>query len=226
MKDLPSPHELQEAWEDLRNIHTRHLAHHGVKLPNATKYHETGKSIQLAVLHYYKGETVDKNLISEICQRDAPYLAADQQVRHLKRDGWHLTGRGSHSLNVREVSPELKTNQARRQGTLNAKDFEDLKDVFGRCCATCGAEEGKTNPRYGDDIVELQRGHKDPDKPITLDNIIPQCQFCNRAYRRDFVFDDKGRVSHIADVRPVSKASKTVQKKVWEWLKTKFSFLF
>ena len=105
-----------------------------------------------------------------------------------------MTGRGSHALNPYKVSPEFETDKRRRQGTLSAKNFDELKEVFGNQCATCGAKEGETNPRYGDDIVELQRGHKDPDKPMTLDNIIPQCQFCNRAYRRDYVFDDKGRV--------------------------------
>lgn len=226
MKNLPSPRELQNAWESLQKIHAQYLAPHGVKIPQATDYRELGRSIQLAVLYYYEGETVNKNLISEICQRDAPHLAADQQVRHLKRDGWHLTGRGSHALDPYKVSPEFETDKRRRQGTLNASDFEDLKEVFDYKCASCGAEEGKTNSRYGDDIVELQRGHKDPYKPMTMDNIIPQCQFCNRAYRGDYVFDDKGRVSHIADVRPVRKASKRVQRKVWEWLKNRFSALF
>ena len=226
MRDIPTPTELQESWEDLRRIHAEHLEEHGVKLPQGIDYRSSGKSIQLSVLHYHSGQSVNKNLISQVCQRDAPHLAADQQVRHLKRDGWHLTGRGSHALDPYKVSSEFETDRIRRQGTLNASGFEDLKAVFDYKCASCGSEEGKTNPRYGDDIVELQRGHKDPDKPMTMDNIIPQCQFCNRAYRRDYVFDDKGRVSHIADVRPVRKASKTVQRKVWEWLKTKFSSLF
>ena len=226
MRNIPTPTELQKSWEDLRRIHAEHLEQHGVKLPKGTDYRSSGKSIQLTVLHYYVGESVDKNLISQVCQRDAPHLAADQQVRHLKREGWHLTGRGSHTLDPYKVSPEFETDIRRRQGTINAETFEELKGIFFYKCATCGAEEGKTNDRYGDDIVELQRGHKDPAKPMTKDNIIPQCQFCNRAYRADFVFDDKGRVSHIADIRPVRKASRTVQRKVWEWLKKHFLFFF
>ena len=38
MRNLPSPHELQEAWEDLQSIHAEYLAPHGVKLPKATDY--------------------------------------------------------------------------------------------------------------------------------------------------------------------------------------------
>lgn len=228
MKNLPSPRELQEAWEDLCHIHAQYLQVHEVKIPSSEQYNEIGKSIQLAVLHYYKGQAVDKNLVSQICQRDKPSLKADQQVRHLKRDGWHLITqrKGHHQLDPYKPSPEWETDRKRKQGTLNASNFEELKAVFDYKCATCGAEEGKTNPRYGDDIVKLQRGHKDPDKPMVKDNIIPQCEFCNRTYRRDYVFDDKGRVSAIADVGPVKKASESVKRKVWEWLKTRFSFLW
>ena len=225
--NLPTPEELQQAWEDLRRIHAQHLASHGVKIPKVEQYSKQGRSIQLAVLYYYKDKGANKNLISQVCQRDAPHLAADQQIRHLKRLGWHLTTprRGHHCLNPYNVSPEFETDKIRSEGMISAKEFEDVKDVYGRKCATCGAKEGQSNPRYGEDLVELQRGHRDPAKPPEIGNIIPQCQFCNRAYRRDYVFDEKGRVSAIADVRPVRNASEAVQKKVWEWLKDKFSVL-
>lgn len=47
-----------------------------------------------------------------------------------------------------------------------------------------------------------------PSKPITLDNLIPQCQICNQAYQDDFVFDIKGRVVAVASVKPVFKKPK------------------
>ena len=37
-----------------------------------------------------KNEEVHKDFISQVCQRDKPDLGQDQQVRHLKRDGWYL----------------------------------------------------------------------------------------------------------------------------------------
>ena len=229
MRDLPSQEELQQAWEDLCNIHAQYLEDHGVRIPGVNRYNETAKSIWLSVLHYCKNEEVHKDFISKVCQRDKSGLGQDQQVRHLKRDGWYLVEdarRGYHRLDPYQPSPEWETDKRRRDGRLDAQTFGELKTVYGRCCATCGAEAGKPNPRYGKDKVVFQQGHKDPAKPMTADNIIPQCQFCNRAYRGDYVFDDKGRVSHIADVRPVRKASKRVQRKVWEWLKTQFSLLF
>lgn len=227
MKDLPSQDELQQAWEDLCNIHAQYLKEHEVVLPNVKQYNELAKSIWLAVLHYYSGEEVHKRFISQVCQRDKPSLGPDQQVRHLKPDGWYLTGKGGyHRLDPYKPSPELETNKKRRDGRLNAKTFEDLKTVYEMRCATCGTEEGQPNSRYGEDKVVLQQGHMDPSKSATdIDNIIPQCQFCNRAYRDDFVFDEKGRVSAIASVRPVRKAAEAVQRKVFEWLKNKFRFL-
>ena len=57
----------------------------------------------------------------------------------------------------------------------------------------------------------LQKGHKDPSQPLTLENTIPQCQFCNRASRDYFVFDNKGRLEKISDPRFVLKSKKEVQ---------------
>lgn len=51
-------------------------------------------------------------------------------------------------------------------------------------------------------------------------NIIPQCQYCNQAYKNDFTFDDKGRVRAIASAEPVKRATKPVQEKVFNWLKS------
>ncbi|MCE2402479.1 hypothetical protein J4G08_16545 [Candidatus Poribacteria bacterium] len=225
--NLPTPDDLQKSSVDLCNIYAQHLKQHEVKIPKVKKYNQIAKSIWLAVLHYYKGEEIHKDDISKVCQRDKPGLGGYQQVRHLKRDGWHLTsdGKGNHLLDPYKPSPEWETLKKQKEGILNAKTFEDIKAAYDMRCATCGTKEGEASHRYGEDKVKLQRGHKDPSKPITKDNIIPQYQFCNRAYRGDYVFDDKGRVSAIADVRPVRKASETVQQKVFEWLKKRFTLL-
>ena len=127
--NLPTPDELQKSCEDLCNIHVQHLEEHEVKIPNVRRYNERAKSIWLAVLHYYKGKNVHKSFITEICQRDNPTLGPDQQVRHLKRDGWHLTndGRGHHLLDPYQPSPEWETDKKRRHGRLKAKDFAGIK---------------------------------------------------------------------------------------------------
>ena len=225
MLNLPSKVELQRAWEELQDIHEQYLARHAVKLPRANQYNESAKSIWLAVLFLKRGEDVHKNMISVVCQRDKPDLAPDQQVRHLKRDGWRLRsdGRGNHSLDPFQPSLEYLNIKTRREGLLSAESFEDIKRTFGHRCATCGAREGRPDSRYGEDKVELQRGHRDPAKPASDKlNIIPQCQFCNRAYRGDFVFDEKGRAWAVADIGPVQRATLEVQRKVLKFLSDLF----
>ena len=226
--NLPTPDELQKSWEDLCNIHAQYLKKHEVFLPKVKQYNQQNNSIQLAVLHYYKDEDVHKDKISQICQRDNPGSGGDQQVRHRKRQGWNIIsdGKGNHRLDPYKPSPEWETDKKRRHGRLNAKNFDDLKSVYDNRCATCGTKEGEPSIRYGEDKVVLQQGHMDPSQSATdIKNIIPQCQYCNRAYRNLYVFDDKGRVSAIADIEPVRKASKNVQLKIYEWLKNKFSIL-
>jgi len=154
--------------------------------------------------------------------RDNSDLGHDQQIRHLKRDGWHLSGRGKHKLDPFKPSTEWLNEKTRREVRLNANDFIDIKVAYGNKCATCGAREGRPDSRYGDDLVELQQGHMDPSKPLDLQNIIPQCQFCNWAYRGDFVFDDKGRAWAIADIGPVERSSDSVKSKVFKWLSSLF----
>lgn len=223
---LPSAEKLQEAWENLQKIHKRYLDMHGVIIPDAVRYSENNKAAWLAILWYYQDQEVDKNKISRIVMRDIEDAGADQQVRHLKRDGWDIgKKRGVHCLNPYRPSHEFEIASAQRRARLEAGDFDDIKKAFGYCCATCGANEGRPDPRYGGENVILQSGHMDPSKPGNDKmNIIPQCQFCNRTYKADYVFDEKGRVHAVADVPPVRRASRPVQQKIFEWLKDHLKF--
>ena len=218
---LPTREELDAAYADIVRIHARHLARHGVRLPSK----ETYPWVWLATLYHYAGERVHKNEISEATRLVFPDAAPDQQVRHLVRYGWNIENKlGYHTLlDPTQPSPTYMTDRLRRLGSLSAETFDDLKRAYGYRCATCNTPEGEVNPRYGAGAVQLQQGHKDPSgRSDDLANILPQCQFCNQAYRVDFVFDDKGRVKAVADVRPVRRASRSVQRKVWEYLKSKF----
>lgn len=224
MSALPSPAQLQKAWEDLREIHSTHLAVHDVKIPKAGKYSESQKAMWLAMLYFNREREVHKDEMSALARRDMPRLGVDQQVRHLKRDGWLLSGaRGRHKLDPFNVSPEFLRQSARKRSSLAAATFDDLKTAFGGRCATCGAREGQPDPCYGGDPVVLQPGHKDPTKAgDERANIISQCQLCNRSYKDDFTFDDRGRVRAIAGIGPVRRATRDVQRRVYAWLKKKF----
>ena len=219
---LPTPEELRQAYDDAARIHSEHLAQHGVMLPTPDSY----KAIWLAMLHHYAPNPVHKDQISDAVRREYPNAGRDQQVRHLKRDGWNITGKGGNHRLEDPYRPDqgFVNERNRRQARLNADDFEALIVAFGNRCATCGARAGEPDPRYGSDRVALQQGHQDPDKPSDdVANMIPQCQFCNRAYRRDFVFDNRGRAIAVADIGPVRRASRAVQRKVWEYLNQQFA---
>ena len=219
---LLSRKELDAAYDEVVQIYREHLEDHGVRLPSKT----SAKWVWLAMLYHYRGKRVHKNEISEATRSVFLDAAPDQQVRHLVRDGWNVenVGDGHHILhNPLQPSATFVTDRTRRQGRLSAKTFDDMKKVYGNRCATCGSVEGEVSPRYGEGVVQLQQGHRDPHgRADDMSNIIPQCQFCNRAYRGDFVFDDKGRVESVADVRPVRRASLPVQRRIWEFLRDRF----
>ena len=66
--------------------------------------------------------------MSALARRDMPHLGADRQARHLKRDGWALSGeRGRHRLDPFAPSPEFIRQSARKRSRLSAEDFERLK---------------------------------------------------------------------------------------------------
>ena len=221
-RPLPTQVELRQAYNDAARIHSEHLVQHGVILPNPDSY----KAIWLAMLHHYAPNPVHKDQISDAVRREYPDAGRDQQVRHLKRDGWNIVGSGGYHRLEDPYRPDqgFVNERTRRQARLSADDFEALVVAFGNRCATCGARAGEPDPRYGSDRVALQQGHQDPDKPSDdVANMIPQCQFCNRTYRRDFVFDNRGRAIAVADIGPVRRASRTVQRKIWEYLNQRFA---
>ncbi len=217
---VPDRSQLQSAWEEVQRLHQIHLAEHQVKIPNAESFDEATKAIWLATLWHYKGQEVDKNHISEVVLTFKPDAAPDQQVRHLKRDGWEIgTVKGKHKLDPTRVSEPFLRRSTRHNMRLKATSFSEIKNIFGGRCATCGAYEGEPDPRYGGENVKLQQGHKDPCAAgDDYHNIIPQCQFCNRAYRDDYEFDDRGRVHAVVNIGPVKRASQKVQQLVFEWL--------
>jgi len=100
-----------------------------------------------------------------------------------------------------------KAYNPRRHMGVEGETFDEIKAAYGYRCATCGAKEGEFHhlPQYGGrrEKVRLQQGHINPHQPLEPGNIIPQCQFCNRAYRNWFVFDRNGRVRGVAAARVV-----------------------
>lgn len=65
----------------------------------------------------------------------------------------------------------------------------------------------------------MQKGHKNPNKPLEYGNIIPQCDQCNIQDRNNFVYNNKGRVIKIANPRFVLRSDKATKKAMYDLLK-------
>ncbi len=219
-----SPKEIAGWYEKLKKEHSIYLAKYGVKFPKKN----TTKALWLIFLRKYQGRPIHKDTISSFVETVLPKAGKDQQVRHLAADGWYVLNRGDkvpkksntvasgyHMLiTIESPKPTFLFKSLKRAGRLAAKDFEQLKAVYDFRCATCGSQEGKPNFLEPDKRTALQQGHMNPNKSLTLENSIPQCQVCNGVYKDDYVFDAKGRVVAVASSRPVLKADKNVQEDI------------
>lgn len=216
--------DIESLYKLLKTEYETNLAEYGVKFPPRN----TAKALWLIYLRKYLGKLVHKDTISSFVESVNSKLGKDQQVRHLAADGWYVLNRGDkfpgeqtivpsgyHILITTESpKPTFLFKSLKRAGRLGAKNFGQLKAVYGFRCATCGSQEGKPHLLERDKRTELHQGHMNPHKPPTLENSIPQCQVCNAIYQDDFVFDSKGRAIAVASPRPVLRADKEVREQV------------
>jgi predicted restriction endonuclease len=157
-----------------------------------------------------------------------------QQARHLgAQKGWYILSGGRRDINEEKIprgSYKLVTlekpypgfNLDRRRTNFDKKDFEKLKKEYNYRCATCGSKEGEPHYHWPNTITTLQPGHMDPNKPLELGNIIPQCAKCNRPDRNRWIYDNKGRVISIANPNVIDTCSDEVQKAIYKILYLKF----
>ena len=211
--------EIKEKWE-------KNLKKFSVKMSNlksGSSY--TINSLVLVYLYSRIKEKVSKQELTEFLKSMGIDSNDVQQARHLaQQSGWYILSgtRGDSECKEFNILPGeymLKTieepypsyKQLKRTESLNAGSWDELKKIYNYRCATCGSKEGEPNFLYPASTTTLQQGHKDPSKPLTIDNTIPQCPFCNRASRNYFVFDNKGRVEKIYDPQFVLRSDKSIQ---------------
>ena len=183
------------------------------------------KELQLIFLCKYVKCLVHKDLVSMFVRKYIKNAAYDQQVRHLgSQYYWYVLNKGAkipdtdvtvpsgynYLFSIELSNPKAVEEALRRVGRLGAKDFGELKMAYMRKCATCGIEEGKKDVR-NEEIVVLQQGHMNPREPLTLENTIPQCQYCNQTYKDYFSFNEQGRVIAVNNPVILLKSPKSVQ---------------
>ena len=191
---------MPKSWKQLKEEYDKSgLAIKGVKLPNP----DSQKGQTLLYLYQNMGRAVTKSEAEQtICSRMNLPTKDIQSLRHLsKQDGFNILQggatydgytlkRGEYML-VDLYSTNTYWKVSRRDES--DLDFNSLKKKFGHKCATCGERED-TMHRYTGQRVKLEKGHMDPTKPMTDDNIVPQCGYCNQVYKGNFVFGATGFV--------------------------------
>ena len=162
--------ELDQAWAELKAIHAEYLEEYGVKLPTDGNLRQMQLAILYAVYKQDPEKLINKNEMAKIIMEHFPDAATDQQIRHLKRDGWRLTSEksGWHRLDPYRPSPEIAKDAIRTAKVMAAKDFDGIKEAYNYICASCGVEEGQPSWRYGDDPIKLEAGHPGPEKPSAI----------------------------------------------------------
>ena len=167
----------------------------------------TKRSIVLVHLikNIYKGVT--KEELTEVVRKIFPDTNDVQDGRHLKNSGWNVINERKFKkttytlVSLDEPHPIFLKNRKVESKDL---DWNGLKKEYDYMCATCGCKEGEIH-RYYFKKVKLQKGHKNPSLPLNRDNVIPQCQFCNRQDRDKWVYDNNGRVKGISNIKDAVK---------------------
>lgn len=213
-KKLPKTlEECNNKYQQLHKIWQKYLKFYNVKIPGFG----TAKSFWLIALYSEMGRPLGNTEIYkwmiqyDIFKFKKPALKSDQQIRHLAmQDGWNIKKKGDTYIDENGSIQKLNgqyllhsvdkpfPNYAptRRNSKLKSKTFIELKSKTGNMCLTCWHFEGETHPKNNEKI-KLQQGHKDPNIELSINNVIPQCAYCNQTYKDDFIFGKDGRIKGI-----------------------------
>lgn len=94
---------------------------------------------------------------------------------------------------VSKVHPNLQQHKtSHRSVAPNKTSFASLKEDYKNLCAVCGSKEGEPNNKNRTLRTKLEMGHCHPRMPLTLDNCIPMCTYCNHVYKDRFIFNKRG----------------------------------
>ncbi len=229
--------EIKATYDLISEYHSKYLKSHGVLLPSLKRGEEYTKDALVLVYlaqGYPDTRIVTKTELTEFIKLFYPTTNDVQQARHLAaQKGWFIlsgTRNDNTSISIPAGSYKLVSLEnyyagftaERREELFSGDYWENLKKAYGYRCACCGSQEGKKHRYWKNITVILQKGHKDPSKPLQEGNIIPQCESCNRPDRNYWVYDDKGRVVGVANEKIVDACSEAVQRAIYERLYNKY----
>ena len=224
--------KINETYRIISKYHEQHLKQYGVKLPRLEGPEGfTKNALVLGYLAegYPNTQTVTKRQLTGFVRQHYPDTNDVQQGRHLARNGFYIAAGGRDNREVELEIGEYKLvtleqpypGFAPHQVSEDA-DWDTIKDAYDHRCATCGSKESERSFHYPNTITRLQRGHKDPNKSLEPENIIPQCEKCNRPDRNNWVYDENGRVIKVANGRVITRSDYEVRLEAYAVLYEEF----
>jgi len=235
MKSPMNEKEIETTYDLIKSYYEKFLKKYGVKLPKLRdkngKFTKDALVLTYLARFYPNTVIVTKSELTEFVRRFYPDTNDVQQARHLgAQKGWFISSGGRDNVHVKKIGEyRLITLEKpypnftyHRTDVIDDEDWKSILKKYKHRCATCGSREGEHHYHWPNTITKLQKSHKDPRKPLSGNNIIPQCQKCNRAYRNFWIFDDKGRVRGIANPLIIKKCDKDIKKKIYELLKKEY----
>lgn len=237
MADILNDEDIAKIYATLKEYHERYLKASGVVLPNLKRgeyYTKDALALVYLAQGYPQTKVVSKSELTEFIKTYYPGINDVQQARHLgAQKGWYiLSGKRNDNASVDIPSGSYKLDSLekcfpgftaeRREAMFSGDYWEELKKAYGYKCACCGSEEGKKHRYWKTITVTIQKGHKDPTKPLEIGNIIPQCESCNRPDRNYWIYDDKGRVISVANDKVIDTCSDAVKKAIYTRLYAHF----
>lgn len=169
----------------LHDVWNEYLKPEGVILPKE----DTLSRETLEYLYKNLNKWVSKQNIIE----NIGYTGTDLQAqRHLSSKGWYIEQdyKGNYRLvTIKEVFPNWIPDK--RTTNIASDSWDELKQKYNNECATCGSKEGEPH-RHTNKKTRLEKGHKDPNLDLTIENTIPQCNYCNKRFKDTFKFDNYG----------------------------------
>ena len=213
---------VQQIYNQLKKEYNKEI---GLKLPNLKLNNKrVASGYTLVYLYANIGKWCSRADITSFLSKKGFVVTDLSEVRKLyNSNGWYIEnkkGAGYKLVNVTETNPGFIPNK--RVVTFINKEWVDLKNKYDNKCASCGAKDNQNHPQHPTRITKLERGHCVPGMDMSLGNIIPQCQFCNRAVIDKFIFSKSGSILTINKPELILKSPESVQKSVFELLKKKF----
>jgi len=227
---------IEAIYKTLGEFHEKYLKQYGVKLPKLYSLHKKFTKDALVLVYlaydYPKTRIVSKEELTRFIRSYYPNTNDVQQARHLgAQAGWWIVAggrdnivasleRGYYQLYTLE-QPYPGFKKGHRISEIDT--WEQIKEKYNFRCATCGSQENKPHLHWPATKTLLQKAHMDPNKPLIVGNIIPQCQKCNRGDRNRWVYDDKGRVIKIANPLVINACDKEVRRNIYKILYNEFN---